>query len=426
MNCQEAVSYIHSAAWHGQKPGLSRMKTMLAALGNPQDSFRCIHVAGTNGKGSVCAMLDSVLRAQGYRTGLFTSPYIREFRERMRVDGVPIDGEVLADITETVRPYAEALTEKPTVFELVTVIAFEYFRRSRVDVVVLEVGLGGRLDPTNVIQNPWLSVITGIDFDHTQQLGNTLQSIATEKAGIIKEGRPCLYGGTDSSACRTIGAVAQAKKAPFHTVDRSLLSVRRQTLDGTVLDFDGERELFLPLLGAYQPENVAIVLTALQVLSASGLPVREEAIRQGLRNVSWPARFELMNRSPLVICDGGHNPQGVKAAVKSMALYFPDERVNVLSAVMEDKDYDEMIEELKSVANKIYTVSVPNNPRALPAEQYAMYCAAHKVPAEAFGTVEDGVRAAMEDSANSNRPLLCLGSLYLYSAVCDLVRGNGG
>lgn len=422
MNCQEAISYIHSAVWHGQKPGLSRMKTLLAAIGNPQDSFRCIHVAGTNGKGSVCAMLDSVLRAQGYKTGLYTSPYIREFQERMRVDGKPIDGQLLAQITDMIRPYAEALAEKPTVFELVTVIAFEYFRRSHVDVVVLEVGLGGRLDPTNVIQKPLLSIITGIDFDHTVQLGNTLQSIATEKAGIIKQGYPCLYGGTDSSACRTISTVAMAKKAPFYTVDRSLLSVREQTLEGTVIDFDQLKGLFLSLLGTYQPENASIVLTALQVLSEHGLPVQEKAIREGLKNVYWPARFEVMNHDPLVICDGGHNPQGVKAAVKSMGLYFPEEKVNILTAVMEDKDYDDMIEYLKTIANKVYTVTLANNPRALSAERYAKYCRAHKVPAEAYATVEEGVRAAMEDSKQDNRPLLCLGSLYLYSAIYDMVK----
>lgn len=421
MTCQEAIQYIHSNSWHKQKPGLGRIRALLDAIGNPQKTVRCIHVAGTNGKGSVCAMLDSILRAAGYRVGLFTSPYIRRFQERMQANGEQIGDEELAEITEYVRPFAEALEEKPTEFELITAIGFEFFRRRGVEFVVLEVGLGGRLDPTNVIENPLLSIITDIDFDHTEQLGNTIQAIAIEKAGIIKEGRPCLYGSRDSSACRTVGSIAAMRHAPFHTVDRTAYRVTEITLDGTVFDFNDYHALRLPLLGTYQPYNAAIVLTALHILENEGLTGTEEQLRLGLESTKWPARFELLMRDPIVICDGGHNPNGVSAAVKSIQAYFPEQKVNVLTGVMTDKDYDEMIEQLKPVTRHAYAVR-PENPRALSAESYAAHLLNHKIPATPFDSIENAVRTAIEDSHREGVPLICLGSLYLYGSIVEILE----
>ena len=238
MTCNEAIEFIHSVGRFKKTTGLERMCALMKLLGDPQKSLKCVHVAGTNGKGSVCAMLESVLRCAGYRTGLFTSPFIRQFEERIRVNGACIASDELAQITEEVRTAAQTLDEMPCEFELITAIGFLYFYRKNVDVVILEVGLGGRLDATNVIEAPLLSIITGIDFDHTELLGNSIQAIAAEKAGIIKEGCPCLYGGTDSSACRTIGTIAKLKGSKFHTVDRTEFRVTEQTLDGTVFDFD--------------------------------------------------------------------------------------------------------------------------------------------------------------------------------------------
>lgn len=421
MNCEEAIQYIHSTGWNRGTPGLTRVCTLLEELGNPQESVKCIHVAGTNGKGSTCAMLDSVLRAAGYHVGLFTSPYIREFCERIRVDGACIDENELAALTEEVVSVARKLELEPTEFELVTAIGFTHFARKKVDVVVLEVGLGGRFDPTNVIKNPLLSIITGIDFDHVSMLGNTIQEIAAEKAGIIKEGRPCLYGGEENAAHRTIRAFADMRHAPFYTVDRADYVKKIADLDGTVFDFHGLQDLKLSLLGAYQPYNATIVLTALELLVKEGLEIPEEAIRKGLSSTEWMARFELLSRDPIVIYDGGHNPQGVKVAVQSVREYFPEQEVNILSGVMTDKDFDEMIEELKSVTYQAFTVT-PDNPRALRADEYAQQFENHKIPAQAFATVEDAVRAAMQDSRESGRPLICLGSLYLYSAVADAVK----
>ena len=421
MTCAEAIQYIHSNTWYKSSQGLSRIRTLLAAIGNPQDSVRCIHVGGTNGKGSVCAMLDSILRAAGYRVGMFTSPYIRCFQERMRADGELIRDEELAEITEMIRPHVEAMEERPNEFEVITAIGFEFFRRRGVDIVVLEVGLGGRLDPTNVIKDPLLSIITDIDFDHMAQLGNTIQAIAVEKAGIVKEGYPCLYGGRENSACRTIRAISEARHAPFHTVDRSDYRVHSTSLEGTVFDFQQYQNLELPLLGSYQPSNAAIVLTALVILGEQGIGCSEEAVRTGLKNVRWPARFELLHRDPIVICDGGHNPQGIGAAVKSIQTYFPEQKVVIVSGVMKDKDYDEMIEKLKPVAKHICTVTPPSG-RSLTAAEYASHFAAHKIPATPFETATEALRAAMAEAKQDSCPVICLGSLYLYSSIVEALE----
>ena len=420
MTCQEAIQYIHSNSWHRSKPGLERIRALLAAMGDPQKAVRCIHVAGTNGKGSVCAMLDSILRAEGYRVGLFTSPYILRFHERIQADGEQITDAELAEITAYVRPFSEALPEPPTEFELITAIGFEFFRRRGIDIVVLEVGLGGRLDPTNVIEEPLLSIITDIDFDHTKQLGNTIQAIAAEKAGIIKEGRPCLYGGRDSSACRTVGAVAAMRHAPFYTVDRSDYRIKEMTLDGTVFDFEHYTDLRLPLLGVYQPYNAAIVLNALRIVEKEGVTGTEEALRRGLESVRWMARFELLRRDPIVLYDGGHNPQGITAAVQSVEQYFPEQKVHILTAMMMDKDFDQMIHRLGQIAGKVYTVQ-PDTPRALSAKELAGYFEYHKIAAVPFDSVSDAVRTAIEDCRRDGVPLICLGSLYLYEQVVKAI-----
>ena len=425
MTCTEAIAYIHSVSWKGSRPGLERITELCRALGDPQRDLRFIHVAGTNGKGSFCRMLSGILTAAGYRVGLFTSPFVRRFNERMMVNNAEIaDGDLARD-TETVRAFADRMADKPTEFELITAIGFVYFKRMKCDCVVLECGMGGRLDSTNVIEDPLLSVITGIDFDHMVYLGNTIQAIAAEKGGIIKPGRPCLYGGADNSACRTLSAIAEVRGAPFHTVDHGLVRVREMTLDGTVFDFDDLHGLRIPLLGTYQPDNAATVLTAVGILREGGMAIPEQAVREGLASSVWPARFELLRRNdPVILYDGGHNPQGVGAAVAGIRAYFPEQEVNVLSGVMADKDYDAMIGLLAPVTARAFTVT-PQNPRSLPAEDYAAHFEAHRVPAAAFASVPEALAAAIADSRANGRPLVCLGSLYLYAELRDALDGAG-
>ena len=416
MNYQEALAYIHSVNWTFCKPGLERVTALCEALGNPQDDLKFIHVAGTNGKGSFCAMTASILQAAGYRTGLFTSPYIKMFNERMQVDGVPIADEELADLTAFVRPVADAMDDKPTEFELITAIAFLYFKRHHCDVVVLETGMGGRLDATNLIRHPLLSVITGIALDHTAFLGDTVPQIAAEKAGIIKENCPVLWGGENAEAEAVIAATAQEKNAPYQRVDRLPLQVHEATLDGTRFSYGAYRDVTLSLLGLYQPHNVATVLSAIPMLTEQGFVVSTEAVRKGLSSVYWPARFEVLSRQPLVIFDGAHNVQGIAAAVHSIRHYFSTQKVYVLTGVLKDKDYTAIAQQLASVAQHAFVLT-PDNPRALAGEEYAALLESLGVPATAYGSVGEAYAAARAAAETDGIPLLCLGSLYTYASL---------
>ncbi len=427
MNYDQAIEYIHNVSWTFCKPGLERIGALCEKLGNPQRRLKYIHVAGTNGKGSFCAMTESILRAAGYKTGLYTSPYILEFNERIRVSGENIPAEDLARITERVRVFADEMEDKPTEFELITAIAFEYFAECRCDVVVLETGLGGRLDSTNIIETSLLSVITGIDLDHTAILGDTVEKIAAEKAGIIKHACPILFGGAGGEdAERVIRKAAEEQSAPYTKTDLSKLSVTSCSLSGTSLSFGAHRDLTLPLLGTYQPKNLANALSAIDLLTARGaISVTEEQIRLGLASVRWPARFEVISTDPVIIFDGSHNPQGIASAAESIRRYFPDRRINLLTGVMADKQYDGMIVTLAPLANRVFTVT-PNNPRALNSHRYADCFRAHGVEADGFDTVTDGLSAAIRYSKETDTPLVCLGSLYLYGELMDAMKNING
>ena len=416
MRYEEALEYIHSVNWTFCKPGLERIGELCERLGNPQKNLRFVHVAGTNGKGSFCAMLDSVLRRAGYRVGLYTSPYIRFFNERMCVDGQPITNEELAEITAFVRPIADSMTDKPTEFELITAIAFEYFKRQNCDVVVLEAGMGGRLDSTNLICDPLLSVITGIALDHTAYLGDTVEKIAAEKAGIIKDGAPILYGGEDKIAGAVIEGVAKEKKSPFILVNYTALNNVRSSLDGTTFDFEDHSNMRIGLLGLYQPKNASVVIKATELLRQRGLQIDDIALREGLANAKWQGRFEILTREPLMIFDGAHNPQGIAAAVSSIRHYFADRKVYVLTGVLRDKDYQVIARDIATVASRAF-VMTPDNPRALDAEEYAEVLRNAGVQAEAFDSLGSALMAARDAAKRDGVPLLCLGSLYVYSSL---------
>ncbi len=432
MNYKQALEYIHSVCWKGSRPGLDRITELMARLGNVQRSLRFIHVAGTNGKGSTSAMLASVLTHAGYKTGLFTSPYIVRFNERMRIDGVDIEDEELADIVAYVKPFAESMEDVPTEFELITAIAFVYFVRHGCDYVVLECGMGGRLDSTNVIdgESVVLSIITGIAMDHTAFLGDTPEKIAAEKAGIVKGGVPVLFGGVhapigaeagesevDPLACEAVIRKAAVRTgAPYVRVDANRLANVRCALDGAHLDFGEYNDLYVSLPGIYQPYNAATVLTAIDVLRQRGLSVPERAVREGLGAVRWPGRFEILSEAPLLISDGGHNLEGIDAAVGSVKAYFGKERIQLLTGVMADKDYAHMVRRMSEVAARVYTVR-PDNSRALDSDAYAEVFRQNGIPAHGFSTVQEAVFAAMDAGRADGVATLCLGSLYMYGEV---------
>ncbi len=418
MNYNEAIEYIHSISWTFCKPGLERINELCTRLGDPQKGMRFVHVVGTNGKGSFCSMLSSVLQRSGYRVGLYTSPYIRSFNERMQVNGQPIENEELSELCDYIKPIADKMTDKPTEFELITAIALEFFKRKNCDVVVLEAGMGGRLDSTNIIRDPLLSVITGISIDHTAFLGDTVEKIAYEKAGVIKDGAPVLFGGNSESAETVIYDTACRVGSKFFKTNRELIGNVRMTLDGTCFDFGDRKDLRISLLGSYQPLNAANVISAVDILRERDLLISESALRDGLKTAKWSARFEVISKDPLVIFDGAHNPEGIASAIESIKGYFGDNKVYLLTGVLRDKDYTKIAKDLSAVAERAFTVT-PESPRALPADEYAKVLEANGIRAESFDDTGVGLRYAMREASNNSVPLICLGSLYLYSTLMD-------
>lgn len=420
MTYNEAIKYIHSVSNFFCKPGLERVIELCHGLGDPQKELKIIHVGGTNGKGSFCAITDSILRAAGYKVGLYTSPFVRVFNERMRVNGENIPNETLARLTERAKAVADKMTDQPTEFELITAIAFDYFREERCDVVILEVGMGGRLDATNIIDSPLLSVITGISIDHTSFLGNTTAEIAAEKAGIIKTGCPTLWGGCDPDAEAVIAEKAKKMQSTLYKTQYDELKNLQLSLSGTSFDYKNYSNLKINMLGEYQPRNAANVLSAIEILSST-LPVSEKAIREGLENAKWPARFEIIGREPIIIFDGAHNAEGISAAVKSAKEYFGDESVIVISGVLRDKDYHKIASDIAKISHRGFTIT-PDSPRALPAETYAKVLTDHGCHSTPCESVIDALNQAVFSAKEENKAILILGSLYTYAEVMDALE----
>lgn len=420
MTYEEALTYIHSVSWRGRRPGLSRITELCRLLGDPQKKLKFVHVAGTNGKGSVSAMTASVLRAAGYRTGLYTSPYLVDFTERMGIDGVPIPHDELCRITAAVKKEADRMADGPTEFELITAIAFLYYLENKCDVVVLECGLGGRLDATNVIDESVLSVITNIALDHTEILGDTAEKIAAEKGGILK-GAPCVLGSAPDGAQKVIETLCREKGLSFLRADRSIeLEDVSHTREGMGFTYGGER-LFVPLCGMYQETNVKTVLAAIEELRKAGYAISKDALKEGLAKVEWHGRFETLAEDPRVIFDGAHNPDGVTAAAATCEALYAGERIVLVTGVMKDKSYDAMANTLAGVAETAYT-GAPQTPRALPAEEWATALSAAGMNATACPSMKDAVFAAAKDAKENGGVVLCAGSLYSYAEIRDATR----
>lgn len=419
MNATEAIAYIHSVCWKGSVPGLERTRTLLAKMGNPEKKLKFVHIAGTNGKGSTAAMTASILRKAGYRTGLYTSPYIYRFHERMQVDGQEISDEDLAEITEYVRPLAQSMEESPTEFELVSCIAFEYFCRKHCDIVVLEVGMGGALDSTNVIETPEVAVITNIGLDHTEYLGSTVEEIALTKSGIFKEnGRAVVYRSTPSVEA-VFEKVCQEKHVSLRKADFDGLKLKRHTLEGQVFDCGDRKDLVLPLLGDHQLHNAAVVLSVADTLMERGWKITEENIYDGIRDVRWPGRFDVMGKDPLFIIDGGHNPQCIEALVKNIQDYLAGKRVIALTGVLADKDYADMYKPVMPLVETFVCITPPN-PRKLEAGLLAQYLQQAGAHAIACDTVDAGVEKGIE-LAGKDGAVLCFGSLYSIGDIRDVL-----
>lgn len=417
MNVNEALEYIHSVCWKGSIPGLGRTQKLLSLMGNPEKKLKFVHIAGTNGKGSTAAMTAAVLQKAGYRTGLYTSPYIYRFHERMQVNGVQISDEDLAAVTEWVRPLAESMEEKPTEFELVCCIAFEYFYRQNCDIVVLEVGMGGAMDSTNVIEVPEVAVITNIGLDHTEVLGDTLEAIAETKAGIFKEGGSAVVYRGIPSVETVFEKICNERHLSLKKADFDSLVLHAHGLEGQVFDCGNRKALELPLLGSHQLKNAAVVLSVIDTLIEKGWNISEENIRQGLHDVQWPGRFDIVGRDPLFIIDGGHNPQCFEALIKNIQDYLPGKKIIALTGVLADKDYADMYKPVMPYIEQFVCITPPN-PRKLDADQLAAFLGQAGATATACETIEAGVAKAIS-LAGKDGVVLCFGSLYTIGSVRD-------
>ena len=390
------------------------MTALLEQLGDPQKELKFVHVAGTNGKGSCAAMTASVLRAAGYRTGLFTSPYLFRFNERMQINGEPIADETLAALVTEIRPIADAMADHPTEFELMTAAALLWYQRERCDIVVLEVGLGGRLDATNVIAAPEAAVIMNIGLDHTAILGDTVEKIAAEKAGIIKAGCDAALYQQSAGVEAVVREKCAEVGANLHIADFSQLVPEFDSLEGQVFSYRGV-PYAIPLLGEHQLKNAAVVLEVVEILRARGWELPQDAVEHGLYAVSWPARFELVRSDPPFVVDGGHNPQCAETVAANLMRYFPDRRHVLLVGVLADKDYPALFDILDPAADA-YVCVTPASGRALPAEELAEYLARYGKPVTVCGDIPAGVEAASA-AAGEDGAVCAVGSLYMAGAV---------
>ena len=415
MNVHQCIDYIHSKFRKGSIPGLHRMAELLEMLGNPQRELKYVHIAGTNGKGSTAAMSASILNAAGYRTGMFTSPYIYRFHERIQLCGEQIADEDLVEVVNHVYPYAERMADPPTEFELVCAIAFEYYRRKKADIIVLECGMGGELDATNIIPAPEVAVITNIGLDHTDALGDTLEKIAGAKAGIFKEGcHAVVYRGTPGVEA-VFEQVCAEKNIPLRKADFDTLVNKSLDLFGQVFDCGQRKDIELPLLGEHQMFNGSVVLSVMDALKERGWQISEEHIRTGMRTVTWPGRFDIVSREPLFIIDGGHNPQCIEALVKNIRDYLVGRRVIALVGVLADKDYADMFRPVMELVEQFVCIT-PDSPRKLEAADLARYLRGVGAQAEGCGDMDSGIRRCLE-LAGKDGAVLCFGSLYSIGAV---------
>ncbi|WP_436864159.1 bifunctional folylpolyglutamate synthase/dihydrofolate synthase [Bacillus fungorum] len=425
---EEAIGWIHSRLKFGIKPGLERMRWMLEELGNPERHIKCVHLAGTNGKGSTLTYMRYMLENVKYKVGTFTSPYIETFNERISVNGTPIADEEITALVKMVKPVVEKLDEtdlgEATEFEIITVMAIYYFGKVNFcDVVLFETGLGGRFDSTNVI-HPVLTIITNIGHDHMHILGNTLGEIAYEKAGIIKSGVPVITGVQDEEALQVIQKVAKENRANLYEMGNHFTALHKQSSeDGEQFDFTcpfaSFEDVRISMKGAHQVGNAALALMAVMyVKTYLSFLIEEEEIRTGLQEAYWVGRFEKLQSNPDIIIDGAHNPEGIESLVKTVESHYKDKNVIVLFTALGDKRLHNMVGQLETIADEIIFTTFAFD-RAISAEKLASY--AKKDSKLIFGNWKEAIDTKVE-MIGENDVFIITGSLYFISEVRKYIR----
>jgi dihydrofolate synthase/folylpolyglutamate synthase len=419
MDYDQAIEYIHGTLTFGVKLGLENIKALLDLMDNPHKKLKYVHVAGTNGKGSTVAFISSILIESGYRVGIYTSPYIQRFTERIRVNNDEISKQDLARIASFVKEKVEVMVSMglnhPTEFEIVTAIAFQYFFEKNCDIVVLEVGLGGRFDSTNVIDNPLVSVITTISYDHKDILGDTLCKIAFEKAGIIKNGSDVVLYPQGRDSERVFEEVCRERNAKLHKVSFETVKILGFSIDRQEFDYKLLKSLKIGLLGEHQIKNAVTAIETVSILSEKGYDISEDSIKKGLIRAKWPGRLEVLCKKPVLIIDGAHNFEGVQALVKFLKEYFPQKKIVFIIGILKDKDYVSIIEEVVPLAEHIIAVT-PQNKRALPSAELSEIIKHYCNNISASDTIEVAVKKSIEITPEDG--LICaFGSLYYIGDV---------
>ncbi|OSB09758.1 bifunctional folylpolyglutamate synthase/dihydrofolate synthase [Paraclostridium bifermentans] len=428
MNYNEALQFIHESHKFGMRLGLDNIKKLLELLGNPQNNLKIIHVAGTNGKGSTCSFISSILKESGYKVGLYTSPFLETFTERIRVNGENIREEEVGKIVSLIKEKIEIMVSEgysyPTEFEIVTAMAFYYYNQEKVDFVALEVGLGGRYDATNVIDKPVVSAITSISLDHTGILGDTLGKIAFEKGGIIKEDCPTIVYPQQEEASEVIKNICAEKKSKYIECDFKNIEIKSSNINSQIYNcnINGKelRDLEIKLIGDHQIKNSIVALNVIEHLNDIKITnISEENIRKGLLETKWPGRIEKISENPMFIIDGAHNEEGAKSLVNSIDKYFENKNKILVIGMLEDKDIESVLDLLIPKFNNVITTT-PDNPRAIDANKLKEKIERYNIEVTCKPNIKEAVDYALEIS-NKDDVIISAGSLYMIGNVRTII-----
>lgn len=428
MNYNEALQFIHESHKFGMRLGLDNIKKLLELLGDPQNNLKIIHVAGTNGKGSTCSFISSILKESGYKVGLYTSPFLETFTERIRVNGENISEEEVGKIVSLIKEKIEIMVSEgysyPTEFEIVTAMAFYYYNQEKVDFVALEVGLGGRYDATNVIDKPVVSAITSISLDHTGILGDTLAKIAFEKGGIIKEDCPTIVYPQQEEASEVIKNICAEKKSKYIECDFKNIEIKSSNINSQIYNcnINGKelRDLEIKLIGDHQIKNSIVALNVIEYLNDIKITnISEENIRKGLLETKWPGRIEKISENPMFIIDGAHNEEGAKSLANSIDKYFENKNKILVIGMLEDKDIESVLDLLIPKFNKVITTT-PDNPRAIDANKLKEKIERYNIEVTCKPNIKEAVDYALEIS-NKDDVIISAGSLYMIGNVRTII-----
>lgn len=424
MNYKESRLYIEHAQKYGSVLGLDNMETMMERLGNPQDELRFIHVAGTNGKGSVLAYVSTVLKEAGYQVGRYVSPTLFSYLERIEINGEPVSEEIFAaQMTKVANVVASMVKEglaHPTPFEIETAVAFLCFKELKCQIVALETGMGGLLDATNLITTTQIAVLTSISMDHMGFLGNTLAEIARNKAGIIKPGCHVVTTRQKPEAMTVVEGTARRFKVPVHVADKEDALVEESSCFGQKFLY-GDEEYEISMAGVYQIENAVIALKVVEVLRELGYEISRDAIHKGMKETVWGGRFSILDKSPVFVIDGAHNPDAALKLEASIQEYFEGKTIYYIMGMFKDKDYDRVAQITAPYAKEIMTIATPKNERALPAEELAKTVRKYNSHVTAMQSLQDAVEVAYK-KAKPEDVIIAFGSLSFLGEISELVK----